>query len=43
MSELDLVKTGIGAVKHGYKDEKEELTSKNLEILIISKNGVKLL
>lgn len=42
-SDDNLILHGLKAIKSGYRDEKEEMTEKNVEISIINENGFKTL
>ncbi len=41
--ELSLIKEGLAAMKSGYRDEKEEMSGKNVEVLVIGIKGVRIL
>lgn len=34
-----MVKIGLAAIKSGYRDEKEEMSGKNLEVSVINESG----
>jgi hypothetical protein len=40
---MSLVKEGLLAMKSGYRDEKEEMSGKNVEVLIVGTNGVRII
>ena len=35
LGEEQLVREGLAAMKSGYRDEKEEISGKNVEVLIV--------
>jgi hypothetical protein len=41
--EQNLIKEGLAAMKSGYRDEKEEMSGKNVEVLVVGAQGVKIL
>lgn len=42
-SDNDLILHGLASIKAGYRDEKEEMTEKNVEISLINEHGYKTL
>ena len=38
-----MVKDGLEAMRSGYRDEKEEMSGKNVEVLVVGANGVRIL
>ena len=42
-SDEDLILHGLASIKAGYRDEKEEMSEKNIEVSLINEHGFKTL